>query len=106
MRRVLKGLLALVFAVLPLVLLIAGAGLVWMSRSLPPAAGTVTVEGLSGPVTIARDGEGVPHVTAASRDDVMEALLHVAIYAGIPRANHAIKIVKEILAEMDRETGE
>jgi penicillin G amidase len=74
MRRVLKGLLALVFAVLPLVLLIAGAGLVWMSRSLPPAAGTVTVEGLSGPVTIARDGEGVPHVTAASRDDVMAGL--------------------------------
>ena len=41
--------------------------------------------------------------TGASRDDVMEAMLHVAIYAGVPRANHAIKIVKQVLAEMDRE---
>ncbi len=39
--------------------------------------------------------------TGASRDDVMEALLHVAIYAGVPRANHAIKIAKETFAEMD-----
>ena len=32
----------------------------------------------------------------------MEALLHVAIYAGVPRANHAIKIAKETFAEMGR----
>ena len=43
--------------------------------------------------------------TGASRDDVMEALLHVAIYAGVPRANQAIKIAKETYAEMDREAG-
>ncbi len=41
--------------------------------------------------------------TGASKDDVLEALLHVAIYAGVPRANHAIKVAKEIYAEM--ETG-
>ena len=41
--------------------------------------------------------------TGATRDDVMEALLHVAIYAGVPRANHAIKIVKQVYDEMDRE---
>jgi 4-carboxymuconolactone decarboxylase len=41
--------------------------------------------------------------TGASRDDVLEVLLHVAIYAGVPRANHAIKIAKEIFAE--REDG-
>lgn len=40
--------------------------------------------------------------TGASRDDVMEALLHVAIYAGVPRANHAIKIAKDIFAEQDQ----
>ncbi|MFO1150591.1 MAG: 4-carboxymuconolactone decarboxylase [Alsobacter sp.] len=40
--------------------------------------------------------------TGASREDVMEALLHVAIYAGVPRANHAIKIARETFAEMDR----
>ncbi|KFI28576.1 4-carboxymuconolactone decarboxylase [Haematobacter massiliensis] len=39
--------------------------------------------------------------TGASREDVMEALLHVAIYAGVPRANHAIKIAKETFAEME-----
>jgi 4-carboxymuconolactone decarboxylase len=39
--------------------------------------------------------------TGASKDDVLEALLHVAIYAGVPRANHAIKIAKEIFAEME-----
>ncbi len=30
-------------------------------------------------------------------------MLHVAIYAGVPRANHAIKIVKQTLAEMEKE---
>jgi 4-carboxymuconolactone decarboxylase len=38
--------------------------------------------------------------TGASEADVMEALLHVAIYAGVPRANHAIKIAKDTYAEM------
>ena len=39
--------------------------------------------------------------TGATRDDIMEVMLHVAIYAGVPRANHAIKIVKQVLDEMD-----
>ena len=39
--------------------------------------------------------------TGASRDDIMEVMLHVAIYAGVPRANHAIKVVKQTLDEMD-----
>ncbi|WP_435258048.1 4-carboxymuconolactone decarboxylase [Thioclava sp. FR2] len=38
--------------------------------------------------------------TGATESDVMEALMHVAIYAGVPRANHAIKIAKETFAEM------
>lgn len=38
--------------------------------------------------------------TGASPDDVMEALLHVAVYAGVPRANHAIRIARETYAEM------
>lgn len=38
--------------------------------------------------------------TGASESDVLEALLHVAIYAGVPRANHAIKIAKETFAAM------
>lgn len=35
--------------------------------------------------------------TGVSREEVAEAMLHVASYAGIPRGNHALKIVKEIL---------
>jgi 4-carboxymuconolactone decarboxylase len=38
--------------------------------------------------------------TGASPQDVMEAFQHVAIYAGVPAANRAIKIAKETYAEM------
>jgi 4-carboxymuconolactone decarboxylase len=41
--------------------------------------------------------------TGASEADVLEALLHVAIYAGVPRANHAIKIAKDTFADMTKE---
>ena len=34
--------------------------------------------------------------TGASADDVKEALLHVAVYAGVPAANRAIKIAKAV----------
>lgn len=43
--------------------------------------------------------------TGTSQGDVMEALLHVAIYAGVPRANRAIQIAKTTFAEMDAEHG-
>ena len=39
--------------------------------------------------------------TGASPEDIREAMLHVAIYAGVPAANHAIKIVKQTLDEMN-----
>ena len=39
--------------------------------------------------------------TGASRDDIMEAMLHVAIYAGVPRANHAMKVVNQVFEELD-----
>ena len=38
--------------------------------------------------------------TGASPADVMEALLHVAVYAGVPRANQAIKIARQTYEEM------
>ncbi|KPQ05202.1 MAG: 4-carboxymuconolactone decarboxylase [Rhodobacteraceae bacterium HLUCCA12] len=43
--------------------------------------------------------------TGATPHDVMEAFQHVAIYAGVPRANHAIKLAKRTFAEMDEEEG-
>lgn len=39
--------------------------------------------------------------TGASPEDVLEALLHVAVYAGVPRANHAIKIAKDVLGKQE-----
>jgi 4-carboxymuconolactone decarboxylase len=41
--------------------------------------------------------------TGASRGDVIEAFQHVAIYCGVPKANHAIKLAKQTYAEMDAE---
>jgi 4-carboxymuconolactone decarboxylase len=38
--------------------------------------------------------------TGATPQDVREALLHVAVYAGVPAANRAFKIVKKTYAEM------
>ncbi len=40
--------------------------------------------------------------TGASKQDVMEAFQHVAIYAGVPKANHAIKLAKQTYAEMEK----
>ncbi|PSM17716.1 4-carboxymuconolactone decarboxylase [Nitratireductor sp. StC3] len=44
--------------------------------------------------------------TGASPDDIREAMLHVAIYAGVPAANHAIKVVKQTLDEMGASAAE
>jgi 4-carboxymuconolactone decarboxylase len=39
--------------------------------------------------------------TGASKEDVLEAFQHVALYAGVPRANHALKLAKQTYAEME-----
>jgi len=39
--------------------------------------------------------------TGASQDDIMQAFMHVAIYAGVPNANHAIKLAKATFAEFE-----
>ena len=41
--------------------------------------------------------------TGASKEDVLEAFQHVAIYAGVPRANHALKLAKATYAEMEKD---
>jgi 4-carboxymuconolactone decarboxylase len=42
--------------------------------------------------------------TGASKQDVIQAFLHVAIYAGVPKANHAIKLAKATYAETEETT--
>ncbi len=38
--------------------------------------------------------------TGATPDEVREVFLHVAIYAGVPAANHALRLAKRTYAEM------
>ena len=57
---------------------------------------------------LGHDEEVAMHVRAAvntgcSRDDICEALLHVAIYAGVPAANSAFRIAKGVFSELDRD---
>ena len=42
-----------------------------------------------------------PPTPAPRAKTLREALLHVAIYAGVPAANRAIKVAKQVFAEMD-----
>jgi 4-carboxymuconolactone decarboxylase len=41
--------------------------------------------------------------TGARPEEVMQAFLHVAVYAGVPRANRAIALARETYAEMEEE---
>lgn len=54
---------------------------------------------------LGHDDELVMHLratrnTGATAEEVREALLHVAIYAGVPAANHAIQLAKKTFEEM------
>jgi len=40
--------------------------------------------------------------TGASKVDILEAFQHVAIYAGVPRANQALRLARETFAEMEK----
>lgn len=81
----------------------AAWGHVWARGTIPlRERSMLTIALLAG---LGNDHELAMHIratanTGASEADVMEALLHVAIYAGVPRANHAIKIAKSTFAEM------
>ena len=59
---------------------------------------------------LGHDEEFAMHVratqnTGATADDIKEALLHVAVYAGVPAANRAFKIAKHELGQR-REAAE
>jgi penicillin amidase len=70
------GRIALALSLL-LVVAVAAGGVTVRGRlraSLPRLSGTATLAGLSDAVTVARDGLGVPTITAASRADAARAL--------------------------------
>lgn len=85
----------------------AAWGHVWARDTIPLRERSMLTVALL--AALGNDQELALHVratrnTGASEADVMEALLHVAIYAGVPRANHAIRIAKETFAAMAEET--
>lgn len=55
--------------VLALLLVAVGAGYGYLRSSLPQVDGRITVQGISAPVTIARDADGVPLITASDDAD-------------------------------------
>lgn len=80
-------------------------GTVWADDSLTKRERSlVTIALLAG---LGHHEELAMHVrasanTGASARDIREALLHVAIYAGVPAANTAFKIARETLAANGR----
>lgn len=84
----------------------AAWGHVWSRPDIPARERSMITIALL--AAFGHDEELAMHVratanTGASADDIREALLHVAIYAGVPAANHALKIAKETLAGMSGE---
>ena len=81
-------------------------GSVWARDTISPRERSMlTIALLAG---LGNDHELAMHIratanTGASREDIAEALLHVAIYAGVPAANRAIRIAKGVFADMDAE---
>ncbi len=62
---------------LALLVLAAVVGVIWLRSvtraALPQLDGNVHLTGISAPVTIRRDAHGVPHIDAATQDDMMVA---------------------------------
>jgi penicillin G amidase len=72
--RIVLGTLA---TIVVLLVLLGAAGVVWLrsatKAALPQLDGDVRVAGLSAPVTVRRDAHGVPHIEAATQDDLFFA---------------------------------
>jgi 4-carboxymuconolactone decarboxylase len=83
-------------------LIVTGAwGQVWSRPDLTPRERSLVTLALL--AALGHWDEFAMHVraterTGASPEDVREALLHVAVYAGVPAANHALKIAKDVYA--------
>ena len=77
-------------------------GTVWSRPGLTPRERSLLTVGLL--AALGHWEEFAMHVratrnTGATPEDVREALLHVAVYAGVPAANRAFRIAKGVFAE-------
>jgi 4-carboxymuconolactone decarboxylase len=82
-------------------------GSVWSRPGLTPRERSMITLALL--AALGHDEELAMHVratanTGATANDIKEALLHVAIYAGVPAANRAFKIAKRELEQRDGQT--
>ncbi len=86
----------------------AAWGHVWARDAIPPRERSMLTIALL--AALGNEEELRLHLratasTGASASDVREALLHVAVYAGVPRANTAFRIAREVLAEVADASG-
>lgn len=77
MRRVLVFLRRGLLLLLALLVVLCAAGWLYLRRSLPELSGVVKVGGLSAPVEVVRDHDGVPHIFAGSRREALYGLGYV-----------------------------
>jgi penicillin amidase len=74
MRRFGRWTLRFVQVIAIVLLLAASVALWWLDSSLPELSGSYTLTGITEPVRIVRDRNGVPHIYARTYDDAMYAL--------------------------------
>src|SRR5205085_9704251 len=76
-RRLLRPVLRWAAALAVLLLLALVAAGLWFTltakKALPQLDGAVRVQGLSAPVTVLRDAQGVPHIRATTAEDLFFA---------------------------------
>ena len=82
-------------------------GAVWSSDVIPPRERSMLTLALL--AALGNFDEIPMHIraclrTGASCNDIQEAFHHVALYAGLPRANQALKIAKKTFEEMGNKT--
>lgn len=84
-------------------------GTVWASEGLTKRERSIVTIALL--AALGQDEELAMHIratanTGATSQDICEALMHVAIYAGVPASNHAFKIAKQTYEGMNAAKGD
>ena len=74
MQAILKWSIRGLIAIIGLAIIAALLGYAFLARTIQPYSGEIEIAGLSAPLRIVRDKEGVPHVEAKTRDDALAAL--------------------------------
>lgn len=83
-------------------------GTVWSDDHLEPRERSMLTLAIL--AALGREDEFLLHLratanTGASPEDIREVLMHVAVYAGVPAANTAFRLAKQVYAEMEGSDG-